>query len=263
MSVETPLTQSPIPPSGNRPTNRGTRGSRDSAVLSGCGLPQRAGRVTSFWTLLPQLVLLPLLPLLPLVLLVLAATPVSAADLDAPAASAAAPRQLASLAIVDMSGKRHTPFADARTKAVVLIFVSPDCPIANAFQPALREFTAQYADKGVRSFMVYSSPSLTAERISGHRQDFKITMPAVLDSTQRLGKLTAAKVTPEAILIDRQGAIRYRGLINNLYAGFGKKRAAATRHFLRDACDAVLAGEAVAVAETKPIGCFISYAKNH
>ena len=70
-----------------------------------------------------------------------------------------------------------------------------------------------------------------------------------------------AKVTPEAIVIDSTGTVRYRGAINNLYAGYGKKRRAATSHYLQDAVEAVLAGNTVKIPKTKPVGCFIHYAE--
>ena len=87
-------------------------------------------------------------------------------------------------------------------------------------------------------------------------------MPVLLDSNQQIGKAADAKVTPEAFVIDGTGTIRYRGLINNLYAGFGKKRPAPTKHHLRYAIEAVLTGNPVATKQTKPIGCFIYYESN-
>ncbi len=168
-------------------------------------------------------------------------------------------KALSQLAVTDVAGKRHKPFADKKTKAAVLLFVSTDCPVANAFQPYLRELEKTYAAKGVRCFMVYCSPGLKREAIEKHTKDFRIRMPAVFDVEQKLARTTGAKVTPEAILIDRSGKVRYRGSINNLYAGYGRKRAKPTEHFLRDACGAVIAGKEVAKPVTKPVGCFIHF----
>ncbi len=168
-------------------------------------------------------------------------------------------RVLSALNVTDVTGKLHQPFADKKTKSAVLVFVSTDCPVANAFQPYLQEFEKAYAKKGVRCFMVYCSPGLKREQIKKHTKDFRIRMPAVLDAGQQLARVTGAKVTPEAVVIDRSGKVRYRGLINDLYAGYGKKRAKPTKHFLRQACDAVIAGKKVSTPETKPLGCFIHF----
>ena len=168
-------------------------------------------------------------------------------------------KALAKLVLTDITGRKHQPWADKSTKAVALIFVSKDCPVANAFQPSLREFEKRYGKKGIRCFMVYCSPRLKKSDVAKHVREYRIAAPAVMDPSQRIGRLTGAKVTPEAIVIDQTGKVRYRGMINNLYAGYGKKRPKPTKHYLRDACEAVIAGKAVTHPATKPIGCFIHY----
>ena len=71
------------------------------------------------------------------------------------------------------------------------------------------------------------------------------------------GQLAGATVTPTAVVLDREGAVRYRGRIDDFYAALGKPRRQATTHELRDALDAVLAGKPVAVPEAKALGCYI------
>ena len=170
-------------------------------------------------------------------------------------------KQLRTLKLTTVNGKPIATFADSSTKAVSLIFVSNDCPVANAFQPSLAAFHKAYAERGVVCAQVHCSSLVTADEVKKHIVDFGITMPVVFDPRQELGRLTGAKVTPEAIVIDRTGTVRYRGAINNLYAGYGKKRRVATVHYLQDAVDAVLAGDTVKTPITKPVGCFIHYAE--
>lgn len=192
-----------------------------------------------------------------LVALAVTAISVPAEESTTPAAND--DKLLAALNVTDVTGKQHHPFVSQNTKAAVVLFVSTDCPVANAFQPYLQEFQNSYAKKGVRCFMVYCSPDLKREQIEKHTRDFAIRMPAVLDGKQKLARITGAKVTPEAIVIDRSGKVRYRGLINDLYAGYGRKRAKPTKHFLCEACDAVIAGENVPNPVTTPLGCFIHF----
>jgi hypothetical protein len=171
-------------------------------------------------------------------------------------------QRLASIELTDINNVAHTPFVKKSTKAVALIFVSTDCPIANSFQPALKEIHLQFESAGVECFMVYCSAKLQQDQVQKHIADFKIEMPAVLDAEQTIGKLAQAKVTPEVVVIDQQGQVRYRGLINNLYAGYGKKRQTATEHYLRDALSALVDGLPIDRPETKPLGCFIHYDTN-
>jgi len=168
-------------------------------------------------------------------------------------------QQLRDLRLVDINARVHTPFREESTVAVALIFVSTDCPVANAFQPVLKQISDTYKSQGIRCFMIHSSAKATNSTITRHINDYEIELPVVHDSDQSIGRMVDAKVTPEAIVIDRSGEVRYRGLINNLYAGYGKKRQRATQHYLTDALDALMSGAPVRTAITKPVGCFIHY----
>ena len=165
----------------------------------------------------------------------------------------------AALRLTDVTGGTHTPFDSPKTRGVALIFVSNSCPIANTFQPTLQKLGLKWKERGIPFYLVYSSDRLTVTEIRSHVKDFSIEVPAIPDSSQKLARMMDAKVTPEAIVIDREGQIRYRGLINNLYAGYGKKRVRATQHYLNDACESVARGAVVRVPSTKPLGCFIQY----
>ena len=62
--------------------------------------------------------------------------------------------------------------------------------------------------------------------------------------------------TCEAIVLDGQARLRYRGAIDDQY-GQGTRKDAPTAHYVRDALDAILADRAVAVAATPVAGCLI------
>jgi hypothetical protein len=163
----------------------------------------------------------------------------------------------------DVNGKLHRPFGDDKLKGCVLIFVSPDCPIANAFQPELGEIYNQFGGPEVSFFLVYCCPDLKLKSVQEHVREFKVTLPAILDEGQQIGQRVQAKVTPEAIVLNGKGEVVYRGMINNLYAGYGKKRIRATEHYLRDACQSICAGKTPERSSTKAIGCLIYYPKPH
>lgn len=164
---------------------------------------------------------------------------------------------LTSLTLVDIQGNSHQPFKNEKTKACVLIFVSTDCPIANAFQPDLRSLHQTYGHQGVACYMIYCAPRLTAATVTKHVDQYEVQMPAIFADSQGIAKRVGATVTPEAIIVNRSGTISYRGMINKLYAVFGKKRQLATKHYLRDACDEILENRTVTTTSTKPIGGFI------
>ena len=167
--------------------------------------------------------------------------------------------ELQKLEMTDVHGKVFRPFENEKLEACVLIFVSPDCPIANALQPELKLIHKKYQKTAVQFYLVYCAPELDVSSCRQHVEDYSVKMPAIMDRGQRLGLQTGAKVTPEVVVVKRDGQVAYRGMINNLYVGYGKKRRSATEHYLSDACAAILDGKKPPVTETKPIGCFIYY----
>lgn len=139
----------------------------------------------------------------------------------------------------------------------VVVFVSTDCPVANAFQPVLRNLQADHASNKVRFVQVHPTSRITVEMAKKHQSDFRIESLVVLDLEREIAKLLKAKVTPEAFLLDGTGKILYRGRINDLYVGFGKKRRRPQNHDLANAIQSALDGELIETKVTKAVGCLI------
>ena len=150
------------------------------------------------------------------------------------------------------------PLRDARSKkAVVLFFVGHDCPISNAYAPEIKRICAQYTPRHIGFYMVYPDPDLSLADAQKHAREYGYTVPILLDPGHRLTRKAGATITPEAAVLAPNGKLLYRGRIDDLYIGFGKRRYEATRHDLRDALDAVTRDKPVAQPFTKSIGCFI------
>lgn len=179
-----------------------------------------------------------------------AAEPLNSVNLAPPFAAA-------DWSLQDVQGLEHRPWSDPATRAVVLVFISTDCPIANYYHPTLRILAADYRERGVQLMFVHPNSRTSNVQARDHVKAYGITAPVLLDPTQQLVQATGATKTPQAAVIDRQGKVRYLGRIDDTYAGYGQKRPQPTRNDLRDALDAVLAGKPVAVPRTESIGCFI------
>jgi hypothetical protein len=165
--------------------------------------------------------------------------------------------ELAQIELTTLTGESIRP-ADAGTGPfAVLVFVTSDCPIANAFQPELGRLALRARELGGRLTMVHVIPTLSVEEARSHAAEFGITAPVVIDRTHRLVKATGAEMTPEAAVIDREGRVVYRGRINNLFVTYGKRRAEATENDLRDAMEAVASEKPVPQARTEALGCYI------
>ena len=157
----------------------------------------------------------------------------------------------------DVAGVEHHPFTDPAVKAVALVFVLADCPIANGYAPEINRVCAAYGPRGVRFFLVQVDEDLSSRAAAEHAREYGYTCPVVLDGGRALVRRAGARMAPEAAVFGPDGERKYLGRIDDLYADLGKRRARATSLDLRDALDAVLADRPVPRPVTQAVGCFI------
>ena len=164
----------------------------------------------------------------------------------------------ASAQIRDVTGQWLRPF-DPSGSANVVFFVSSDCPISNAYAPEIQRLCGQYGSRGIKCALLYEDLQLDVTAARRHLFEYGYGgIPAAVDDDRTIAGLAHASVTPQAVVVDAVGAIRYRGRIDNLYAALGRRRQQVTVHDLRDALDDVLAGRRVSKPETEALGCSIA-----
>lgn len=165
--------------------------------------------------------------------------------------------------LLDTSGESHSLRSEPGRKALVCVFLSTECPIANGYVPELnRQFAAlRDAKSGVHFFGVISDPQTTRAAAAGHVTKFQFEFPVLFDSSGILAQALKPTHTPEAFVVDASNKLAYRGRIDDLYADLGKKRTAATQHELADAIAAVLGGKAPARSHAEPVGCLFEAGK--
>jgi thiol-disulfide isomerase/thioredoxin len=152
-----------------------------------------------------------------------------------------------------------------KAKASVMFFVATDCPISNWYAPTIQQVCREYAAKGVDCTLIYedvdlgAAPATLDTAVRTHLREYRYdSMAAAVDRTRVVAKRAKATITPQAVLVDREGAVRYRGRIDNAYADLGKPRQHVTSHDLRASLDAVLTGKPVPAPETEALGCYIT-----
>jgi len=172
-------------------------------------------------------------------------------------------QRTASAEITDIDGRPLRPFAPAGA-ASVMFFIATDCPISNSYAPEIQRICKDYAAHDVSCALVYEDVDLSpsASRLEAsvrkHLQEYRYSnIPAAIDRSRAIANRAKASVTPQAVVIDRVGKVRYRGRIDNFYASLGQTRREVTARDLRDALDAVLSGRPVPHVETEALGCYI------
>ena len=177
---------------------------------------------------------------------------------DSSRASTSLKTSSSSLQFTDLAGRIQTPLSQPDHQATILFFVLPDCPISNAYAPEIKRIAAEYAQRKIASFVVYVDPDLTTDAAKKHAKDYGYECPVISDDSLKLVEQTGVTIAPEVAVLDANGKRLYRGRIDNLYAGLGKRRPQATEHDLRNTLDAILNGKPVPNETTRSIGCFIA-----
>jgi peroxiredoxin len=153
---------------------------------------------------------------------------------------------------------KHAGLHDLKDrKAVVVVFLSFDCPVSNHYATTLAEMHASYSGKGV-SFLGVVAGDDTAADVAKKAAAFKLPFPVHADPTLAAAEALKATTTPEAFVLDHNFVLRYRGRIDNSFAARLKKNPRVTDHDLRDALDALLAGQPVMNPATRAVGCPIT-----
>jgi hypothetical protein len=167
--------------------------------------------------------------------------------------------------LIDLDGHTHTFFDARNQQVIVMLFVAPDCPIANGYAPEINRLVSAYSPRGAAFYIIYPDSDVSPEQARRHASDFGFTCPVALDPQNDWARQAGATVTPEAAVWGRDGTLFYRGRIDDQYVAFGRKRFAATTHDLRDALEAATnvpqAGENPAPPSsriTQAIGCPIA-----
>jgi peroxiredoxin len=144
-----------------------------------------------------------------------------------------------------------------QTPAVV-IFTCNHCPYALAWHDRLMDVAREYED--VHFYAINPNDAERYPRDSFEAMKERVlrdggwTMPYLHDESQEVARAYGARTTPDVFLVDSSGTLRYRGAPD---ADHGDPSLGAS--WLREALDAVLAGDEVARPETEPVGCSVKW----
>ncbi|HWG47723.1 MAG TPA: redoxin domain-containing protein [Gemmataceae bacterium] len=166
-------------------------------------------------------------------------------------------KKIDNIKLKDAHGKQVSLYDLKDKKAVVVLFLSFECPVSTSYAPILAELAKTYGEKQVAFVAVNSSDDGDAAQIAKQAAEFKLPFPVFKDERFRAADAFKADRVPSAFVLDRNFVLRYRGRIDNGYYARLKKNGRITRFDLRQALDEVLAGKPVTEAATAPIGCTI------
>ena len=158
-----------------------------------------------------------------------------------------------------VDGRNHA--LDEYEDAAVLVLVQScnHCPYVQAWEGRMKAIQRDFADRGVRLVAISSNdaskyPEDSFEEMKGRADRKGFNFDYLYDENQSVARALGSERTPEIFLFDRERRLVYHGAIDD-----NRDEYAVTRHYLREALDAVLGGSAPPWQETPPVGCTVKW----
>jgi len=136
--------------------------------------------------------------------------------------------------------------------ATVVVFLSFECPVCTSYLPQTVDLAHKYGESVA---FVGVCVGKSDDDLGRQIKEYKLNFPVLRDEEGQFARALGARVTPEAVILDSDGVIRYRGRIDDGYAARLKKNVIVTNHDLCDALEEVLAGKDVSTSTTEAVGC--------
>jgi len=170
--------------------------------------------------------------------------------------------ELPAFELPGVDGETYTPDSFADHEALLLVVTCNHCPYAQAKFDLLNELAAEYDDVavvGVNPNDAEQYPEDSFEQMVEYVESGEVAYDAYLhDESQGLAKDLAATCTPDPYLFDEDGGtfrLAYHGRLDDAL----NPEEAPSRFHVREAIDAVLAGEAVDLDWEPSRGCSVKW----
>lgn len=145
-------------------------------------------------------------------------------------------------------------------KGFIVIFDCNTCPYSKVYNDRIIGLNKKYASVG---YPVIAINPNDASQSSGDSFDEMVKLakkkeydfPYLADEAQSVAKSFGATNTPHAFVLTKDLKVAYIGAIDDN----ARKQEAATKKYVEEAVDALLAGKPVPVTKVKAIGCGIKW----
>src|SRR5262249_51953689 len=140
----------------------------------------------------------------------------------------------ADFTFVDARFLRRTLADFGACQGYVLYFTTCDCPLARRYLPRLKELERSFGPRGWQFVAVNVGLGDTVVDAQAQALDHDVASPFVRDPGLEVARATGARCAGEAIVLDAQRRIRYRGRVDDQYR-LGGERESPGREDLKEA----------------------------
>ncbi|UTW54803.1 redoxin domain-containing protein [Kordiimonas sp. SCSIO 12610] len=160
--------------------------------------------------------------------------------------------------LLDHEGRAHELYYYDDAPAIVIMIQGNGCPIVRNAWSDYRDIRDEYQDQGIQFYMLNANKQDNRERIGLEAANYSYDIPILKDDTQLIAESLNVTRTAEVLVISPSDwSILYRGPVNDRLS-YGQQRKEAKNHYLKEAIDAAIAGEAVEVPVRKSKGCIVN-----
>lgn len=160
----------------------------------------------------------------------------------------------------DPSRKTHSPADYADRKVLVIIFMCNHCPYIKAIQERLIALQANYSPEDVQLIGINANdwdnyPDDSPEAMATTIEEWGINFPYLYDESQETAKAYQAQCTPDIYVFDQDRKLAYHGRVDDNW----KEPENVTKEELKEAIDALLAGNTPSETQHPSMGCSIKW----
>ncbi len=158
----------------------------------------------------------------------------------------------------------------AAAKLLVVVFTCNHCPSAQAYEERIKQLTSDYQKKGVAvvAIMPNDAKSVRLDELSWtdlsdsfpemkiRARDRHFNFPYLYDGdAESVSRAYGPVATPHAFVFDAARKLRYAGALDDSERGKHVQKS-----YVRDALEALLAGQEPPVTKSKVVGCSVKWA---
>jgi hypothetical protein len=167
---------------------------------------------------------------------------------------------LADTKMKSVNGKEFSISQTQGAKGTLVVFTCNACPWAKAWHSRIVSLGNATMKRGIGVIAINANdPGVVAEddypTMQANAKKSKMAFPYVVDATSDVARAFGATRTPEAYLFDGEGHLVYHGAIDDN----AKQPDQVKVRYLEEAVNALIEGKAIAMQETKALGCSIKF----
>lgn len=162
-----------------------------------------------------------------------------------------------------VDGKSYSLADQKDAKGYIVIFTCNHCPYAKAYESRIIDLHKKYQPLGYPVIAINPNdktvqPQDSYDNMVKRAKEKNFPFVYLYDESQEIATTFGATKTPHVFLLDKDRKVRYIGAIDDN----SEEPEAVKEKYLENALSALMQGKAVAVPETKALGCTIKWKRS-